>query len=98
MKPAIYDASVRQRNGNRHDRPRSPDITEVERQIARNIIVPVPNVNYNNAKLPAWPIGRRQIYGLPGASCIALDRRSGSVAISSSELSPISCKSEAMAA
>jgi hypothetical protein len=34
MKPAIYDASVRHRNGNRHDRPRRPDITEVERQIA----------------------------------------------------------------
>jgi hypothetical protein len=34
MKPAIYEASVRQRNGNRHDRPRRPDITEVERQIA----------------------------------------------------------------
>jgi hypothetical protein len=44
MKPAIYDASARQRsgepspvgqrNGNRHERPRRPDITEVERQIA----------------------------------------------------------------
>jgi len=44
MKPAIYDASarpragesspVRHRNGNRHDRPRRPDITEVERQMA----------------------------------------------------------------
>jgi hypothetical protein len=44
MKPAIYDASARQhagepspvrhRNGNRHDRPRRPDLTEVERQIA----------------------------------------------------------------
>jgi len=44
MKPAIYDASARQRageplpvrhrNGNRHDRPRRPGITEVERQIA----------------------------------------------------------------
>jgi hypothetical protein len=44
MKPAIHDASARQRsgepspvgdrNGNRHDRPRRPDITEVERQIA----------------------------------------------------------------
>jgi Protein of unknown function (DUF2924) len=44
MKPAIYDASARQRagepspirhrNGNRGDRPRRPDITEVERQIA----------------------------------------------------------------
>ena len=44
MKPAIYDASARQRageplpvrhrNGNRHDRPRRPDITEVERQMA----------------------------------------------------------------
>ena len=34
MKPAINDASVRQRNGNRHDRPRRPDITAVERQIA----------------------------------------------------------------
>jgi hypothetical protein len=43
MKPGIYDASarpragepspVRHRNGNRHDRPRRPDITEVERQI-----------------------------------------------------------------
>jgi hypothetical protein len=33
MKPAIYDASV-PRNGNRHDRPRRPDISEVERQIA----------------------------------------------------------------
>ena len=44
MKPAIHDQSahqhsgepspVRHRNGNRHDRPRRPDITEVERQIA----------------------------------------------------------------
>jgi hypothetical protein len=34
MKPAIYDASVRHRNGNRHDWPRSAEITEVERQIA----------------------------------------------------------------
>ena len=44
MKPAIHDASarprageplpVRHRNGNRRDRPRRPDITEVERQIA----------------------------------------------------------------
>ena len=44
MKPAIYDASARQHagelspvghpNGNRHDRPRRPDITEVERQMA----------------------------------------------------------------
>ena len=43
MKPAICDASARQhagepspvrrRNGNRHDRPRRPDITAVERQI-----------------------------------------------------------------
>jgi len=44
MKPAIYDATahqragepspVRHRNGNRHNRPRRPEITEVERQIA----------------------------------------------------------------
>ena len=34
MKPAIYDASARHRNGDRHDRSRRPDITEVERQIA----------------------------------------------------------------
>ena len=34
MKPAIYDASARHRNGNRQDRPRRPDITAVERQIA----------------------------------------------------------------
>jgi len=44
MKPAIYHASARQhagelspvghRNGHRHDRPRRPEITEVERQIA----------------------------------------------------------------
>jgi hypothetical protein len=44
MKPAFNDASARQRagepspvcrrGGNRHDRPRRPDITEVERQIA----------------------------------------------------------------
>jgi hypothetical protein len=44
MKPAINDASarpragepspVRHRNGKRHDRPRLPDITEIERQIA----------------------------------------------------------------
>ena len=44
MKPASNDASARQRagepspvhrrNGNRHDRPRRPDVTEVERQIA----------------------------------------------------------------
>src|SRR5215468_3883594 len=35
----------------------------------------------SSAKLPVWPIDRRRIYGLPGASCITLDRRSGSVAI-----------------
>jgi len=44
MKSAFNDASARQhagepwplrsRNGNRHDRPRRPDVTEVERQIA----------------------------------------------------------------
>jgi len=44
MKPAINDASARQhagepspvrhRNGNRHDRPRRPNLTEVARQIA----------------------------------------------------------------
>ena len=34
MKPAIDDTPVRHRNGNRHDRLRRPDITEVERQIA----------------------------------------------------------------
>ena len=44
MKPASNDALARQRagepslvrhqNGNRHDRPRRPDLTEVERQIA----------------------------------------------------------------
>jgi hypothetical protein len=34
MKPAINDASARHRNGNRHERPRRPDITAVERQIA----------------------------------------------------------------
>src|SRR6516164_4389911 len=45
VKPAIYDASarsragepspVRHRNGYRHNQPRCPDITEVERQIVR---------------------------------------------------------------
>jgi hypothetical protein len=35
----------------------------------------------SNVKLPVWPIGRRKIYGLPGASCITRDRLSGSVAI-----------------
>ena len=34
MKPASNDALVRQRNGHRHDQPRRPDLTEVERQIA----------------------------------------------------------------
>ena len=34
MMPAIRDASVRHRNGNRHDQPRRSDLTEVERQIA----------------------------------------------------------------
>jgi len=44
MNPAIHDASarpragepspVRRRNGNRHDRPSRPDITEVEHQLA----------------------------------------------------------------
>ena len=34
MKPAIDDASVRHRNANQHDRPRRPDVTEVESQIA----------------------------------------------------------------
>jgi hypothetical protein len=32
MKPTVYDASV-PRSGNRHDRPRRPDNTAVERQI-----------------------------------------------------------------
>ena len=35
----------------------------------------------SSAKLPAWPIGQPRIYGLPGVSCIAPDRLSGSVAI-----------------
>jgi len=35
MRSAIHDALAGQRNGNRHDRLRRPDITEVERQIAR---------------------------------------------------------------
>jgi hypothetical protein len=43
-----------------------------------------------DVKLPARPIGWRKIYGSPGASCIALDRRSGSVVISSSDPSLIS--------
>ena len=34
MKPASNDASARHRNHHRHDRPRRPDLTEVERQIA----------------------------------------------------------------
>jgi hypothetical protein len=34
MKPAIDDAPALHQNGNRHDRPRRADITEVERQIA----------------------------------------------------------------
>ena len=44
MKPPIHDPTARQRagepspvrhrNGNRHDQPRRPDLTEVERQIA----------------------------------------------------------------
>jgi Protein of unknown function (DUF2924) len=34
MRPAIHDALAGQRNGNRHDQLRRPDITEVERQIA----------------------------------------------------------------
>jgi len=34
MRSAIHDALAGQRNGNRHDRLRRPDITEVERQIA----------------------------------------------------------------
>ena len=34
MKPASNDASVRHRNGHRHDQPRRPDLTGVERQIA----------------------------------------------------------------
>jgi len=32
-------------------------------------------------KLPNWSIGRRKICGLPGASCITLDRLLASVAI-----------------
>ena len=35
----------------------------------------------SSAKLLAWPSGPRQIYGLPGASCIALDRPLGSAVI-----------------
>ena len=34
MRPAIDDAPARYQNGNRHDRSRGPDITEIERQIA----------------------------------------------------------------
>src|SRR5262249_55159058 len=33
MRPAVNDALAGQRNGNRHDRLRRPDITEVERRI-----------------------------------------------------------------
>jgi hypothetical protein len=73
MKPASIDALARQhagepspvrpRTGNRHDQPRRPDLTEIERQIA--------GLAHRST----------QIYGLPGASCIAPDRLSGSVAI-----------------
>jgi hypothetical protein len=35
MRSAIHDALAGQRNGNWHDRLRRPDVTEVERQIAR---------------------------------------------------------------
>ena len=54
MKPAINDASarpragepspVRHRNGNRHDQPRRPDLTEVERQIAVLAKRPTPDL------------------------------------------------------
>jgi hypothetical protein len=63
MKPAIYDASARQRsgepspvrhrNGNRHDRPRSADITEVERQIA----------GLANRSTPDLRVAWRQLHG-----------------------------------
>ena len=62
MKPAIYDASARQgagepspvrhRNGNRHNRPRRPEITEIERQIA----------GLANRSTPDLRVGWRQLH------------------------------------
>ena len=69
MKLAIYDASARQRagepspvrhrNDNRHDRPRRPDITEVERQIARlaNLSTPDLRVGWRQLHRTGPPLG-----------------------------------------
>jgi hypothetical protein len=51
----------------------------------------------SNPRLPDWQINRRPICGLPGTNCIVTNRRAASVAICSSELSSINCKSAPMA-
>jgi hypothetical protein len=73
MKPAIFDASARQRVGEPSPVRHGTAIGTIG-----GAVLTSPR---SSAKLPAWPIGRRKIYELAGASCIALDRRSGSVAI-----------------
>jgi len=73
MKPASNDALARQRS----DEPSPVRHRYSHRQIRRAGLTSP----RSSARLPAWPIGRPRTYGLPGASCIAPDRLSGSVAI-----------------
>jgi hypothetical protein len=72
MKLAIYDASarpragepspVRQRDGNRHNRPRRPEISEVERQIAGLVNRSTPDLRVAWRQLyhtgPPWGLSR----------------------------------------
>jgi hypothetical protein len=72
MKPASNDALARQHAGEpapvRHRNRAIGTIRRAGRTSPRS-----------SAKLPAWPIGRPRIYGLPGVSCIALDRLMGPI-------------------
>jgi hypothetical protein len=73
MKPAINDASARQRAvpAAARSRPR--------RRLGTGPAVRT--LSSSNVKLPNWSIGRRRIYEWLGANCIAPDRLWVSVAI-----------------
>ena len=73
MKPAIHDLRLASALASRRPFPAETAIGTTDCAILTS--------PRSSAKLPGWPIGRRKIYGLPGASCITLDRLSGSVAI-----------------
>jgi hypothetical protein len=72
MKPAINDASARQRAG---ERPfPAAAVTGKTGRAVRTL-------SRSNVKLPNWLFGQRRIYAWLGANCIAPDRRKVSVAI-----------------